>query len=61
MYSMVRVRFDTYDGKPIFKEPLLIITNYKVDVSIQHPILALWRSQRYFIERTIQDTKSELG
>ena len=28
---------------------------------IEHPILALWRSQRYFVERTIQDTKSELG
>lgn len=30
-------------------------------LSIEHPILALWRSQRYFVERTIQDTKSELG
>ena len=28
---------------------------------IDHPTLALWRAQRYFVERTIQDTKSELG
>jgi hypothetical protein len=30
-------------------------------LSIEQPTLALWRSQRYFVERTIQDTKSELG
>lgn len=30
-------------------------------LSIDHPTLALWRAQRYFVERTIQDTKSELG
>lgn len=27
----------------------------------QHHTLALWRAERYFVERTIQDCKSELG
>lgn len=53
-----------------FTEEILVIRRENDDslsfalsngLSIEQPILALWRSQRYFVERTIQDTKSELG
>jgi len=30
-------------------------------IDMDHKILALWRSDRYFVERTIQDTKSQAG
>ena len=68
-HAFVKVWTQNPDTSTVFTEEILVIRRendgslsfaLSKGMSIEHPILALWRSQRYFVERTIQDTKSEL-
>lgn len=69
-HAFVRVWTQNPNTSTSFTEEILVIRQendgslsfaLSNGLAIEHPILALWRSQRYFVERTIQDTKSELG
>jgi SRSO17 transposase len=69
-HAFVKVWTQNPDTSTVFTEEILVIRRendgslsfaLSNGLSIEQPILALWRSQRYFVERTIQDTKSELG
>jgi SRSO17 transposase len=69
-HAFVKVWTQNPDMPTVFTEEILVIRHendgslsfaLSNGLSIEHPVLALWRSQRYFVERTIQDTKSELG
>ena len=69
-HAFVNICTQNLDNPTIFTEEILIIRRENDGSSsfalsnglcIDHPTLALWRTQRYFVERTIQDTKSELG
>jgi SRSO17 transposase len=69
-HAFARIWTQNANEPLIFREEILVIRrekNGKLSFALSnglnqsHPILALWRSQRYFVERTIQDTKSELG
>lgn len=69
-HAFVKVWTQNPDSPTVFTEEILVIRRendgslsfaLSNGLSVEQPILALWRSQRYFVERTIQDTKSELG
>lgn len=69
-HAFVKVWTQNPDMPTVFTEEILVMRRendgnlsfaLSNGLSIEHPILALWRSQRYFVERTIQDAKSELG
>jgi hypothetical protein len=69
-HAFARIWTQNADDSTVFVEEMLVIRrekNGKISFALSngleqnHSILALWRSQRYFVERTIQDTKSELG
>jgi hypothetical protein len=60
-YNIVRVRFFDHQGTPIFKEPLLIITNYDVTDVISAQFVYQLYLQRSKIEGVFKFLKDVLG
>lgn len=61
LYSMIRVRFYTHDGQSIFKEPMLIITNYSVNDALMAQFVYEMYLQRSKIEGVFKFLKGVLG
>ncbi len=61
LYCIVRVRFYTYDGQPIFKEPMFIITNYQVNDAQMAQFVYQLYLQRSKIEGVFKFLKDVLG
>jgi Transposase DDE domain len=60
-YCIVRVRFYTYDGQPIFKEPMFIITNHEVNDAQMAQFVYQLYLQRSKIEGVFKFLKDVLG
>ncbi|MEY4938251.1 MAG: hypothetical protein RIS64_4612 [Bacteroidota bacterium] len=60
-YSIVRVRFYDNQGKPIFKDPMLIITNYQVNDAQMAQFIYQSYLQRSKIEGVFKFLKDVLG
>lgn len=61
LYCIVRVRFYTYDGQPIFKEPMFIITNHEVNDAQMAQFVYQLYLQRSKIEGVFKFLKDVLG
>ena len=60
-YNIVRVRFYDNQGKPIFKEPMLLITNYQIDETTTAQFVYQLYLQRSKIEGVFKFLKDVLG
>lgn len=60
-YYIVRVRFYTHDGQLIFKEPMLIITNYAINDTLMAQFVYELYLQRSKIEGVFKFLKGVLG